>query len=131
MGIIGKGVNGIRQFIPGCFQFAVKGFSFWRQGEIFTGWPGIAFHPTVGEHVCIFEPGQQGIQGTFQDVQIGGLHLFHDVGWVRFTAPDYGEDAELQDPFSHLTLGILDIHTLSFFMIPARRPPWGTPETSL
>ena len=47
-------------------------------------------------------------------MQVGGLHLFDYIAWVRFPPADYGKDTKLQDTFSHLALGILYVH---FFLI--------------
>jgi hypothetical protein len=50
-------------------------------------------------------------------VQVGGLHFFHQITGINFSLPDDRKNAELQHTFAHLTLGILNVHTINFFLI--------------
>jgi len=47
-------------------------------------------------------------------VEVGSFHFLHDVRRISFAAADDGKDAELQNPFPHLALCVLDVHGISF-----------------
>lgn len=101
---------GVDEFLPGIFQLFIKEVSLFCEAEIFPGRSCQAFHPPVREKVGILESGQQGIEGAFQDVEVGFFHFFNDVAGICFRSFNNREDAELQHSFSHLALGVVDVH---------------------
>ena len=124
--LLRQGMHSISQFLPGAFQFGIKGLPLVGHDKIFARGPAQAFYPAVGEIAGILKPCKQRVQGTFQYVQVGRPHFFHDIARVGLASPDNGEDAELQYPFAHLALCIFNIHDL-FLFFPLLRPRF--PET--
>ena len=97
-------------FGPGGFELLIKCGTRFRQGEIFSGRPALTFYPAVRQEACVFEAGEQGVEGSFEEGDPGGFHFFNDIARVSFSAADDGEDAEFEHPFSHLAFCVFYVH---------------------